>query len=154
MTIQASEIEFVYPILCFTTDGEIWSIQTPHQRMTCGYKTLSSGLQIGMDMVDASGRAWRVVSVQKIGYEAFRLRHIFSGLYPRLPVIDQAVESLPSPDFASVQERVCQHMDAFPGDFCEFPDDEAELSARKAEIRSTTSMAELDQALGIDAFYE
>ena len=40
------------------------------------------------------------------------------------------------------------------GDFCDFPDDEEQLSARKAEIRATTNMTELDQALGVDAFYE
>lgn len=154
MTVQASQTDFVYPILCFTTDGEIWSLQTPHQRMTCGLKTVQSDLQIGMDMVDSSGRAWRVVSVQKLGYEPFRLRHIFSSLYPRLLVIDQTLEPLPRPDFLTVQERACAHMDAFPGDFCEFPDDEAELSARKAEIRATNNLMELDQALGIDAFYE
>jgi len=154
MTVQASEVDFIFPILCFTTDGEVWSFQTQHQRMTCGHKTILSGLLLGMEMVDACGRSWRVLSVQKLGYEPFRLRHILSGLYPRLLLIDQTLESLPSPDFPVVQERVCKHMDAFPGDFCDFPDDEEQLNARKAEIRATTNMTELNQALGVDAFYE
>lgn len=144
---------FAFPILCFTTDEDIWSMNDESELTSCGPKTLEEGLQIGMTMVDANGARWRVLSVKPLGKVPFSLRS-FRLFAPRQIQIEHELAPEAPLSLDEVKTRVCASLDAFPLYWCEpseFPD---VLEERKAEIRSVNSIREIHEKLGLDFFAE
>ena len=145
--------DFAYPLLCFTKDGDVWAVSDEFELTTCGPQTLASGLQVGMDLVDAAGHCWRVKSVRHIGYPPLS-RRSFRPFLARLRRIEHEFESMPSLSLEEAQDRVCAALEAFPEYWCELEDKDTVLPERKADIRRTRSIAEIHDVLGLDSFGE
>ncbi len=141
--------EFTYPILCFTRDGDIWAVRTSFELTTCGPQTLADGVQLGMDLVDAAGASWRVISVTHVGYAPFSWRSIFR---PPLRLVEHVLEPGPAAALGDVKERVCGSLDAFPEYWCELADKDTVLEGIKAEVRAAQSIAAVHDVLGLDYF--
>jgi hypothetical protein len=141
----------VYPVLCFTQDGDVWAVRDEFDLTTCGPETLAKGIQIGMDVVDAAGSRWRVASVRHVGYPPLS-RRSFRLFQPPLRSIEHELEPMPALSLREVQERVCSSFDAFPEYWCELADKDVVLPELKAEVRATRSIAEIHDRLGVDCF--
>jgi hypothetical protein len=144
--------DFAFPILCFTADGDIWSMNDESELTSCGPKTLEDGLQIGMVMVDADGACWRVLSVKPLGKVPFSFRS-FRLFVPRQIRIEHelAPETM---SFDEIKAKVCASLDAFPLYWCEPSEFPEVIEDRKAEIRAVTSIREIHEKLGLDYFAE
>lgn len=140
---------FAFPLFCFTHDSDIWTVRDRFELTTCGPETLETNIQIGMAMVDLEGRTWKVIVVEHVGYAPFRWRKLFA---PRMKQVDHVLEAGPVWSLATVQDRVCASMDAFPEYFCEPSEFETVLVERKAEIRAAKSIADIHELIGPDYF--
>jgi hypothetical protein len=151
MTTPSDAVAFEFPIICFTSDGDMWAFDSPFELMSSGPVTLSEGTQIGMEMVEATGRSWRVVSVKRSGYVPFTWSRIFR---PRLFKVVHQLEPGPILSLAEVQARVCASFDAFPDYWRDDTTDEGAIPARKAELLAVKSIADIHSIVGFDYFAE
>ena len=145
--------DFAFPTLCFTKDGDVWAVRDEFELTTCGPQTLADGLQIGMDVVDTTGRCWRVKTVRHAGYPPLS-RRSFRLFLPPLRRIEHEFEPMPGLSLRDAQDRVCASLEAFPEYWCELEDKDAVLPERKADVRRTRSIAEIHDVLGLDCFGE
>jgi hypothetical protein len=65
--MKTAEANFHFPVLGFTPDKEIWGFPDLNRLTRCGPRTLKSGLQTGMELIDADGRRWIVRDVRRTG---------------------------------------------------------------------------------------
>ncbi len=143
----------VFPLLCFTKDGDVWAVRDEFELTTCGPQTLADGMQIGMDIVDAAGHCWRVKSVRHVGYPPLTWRS-FRPFLARLRRIEHEFEVMPGLTLEETQDRVCTALEAFPEYWCELEDKDSVLPERKDDVRRTRSIAEIHDVLGLDWFGE
>lgn len=150
---SAARPDFAFPILCFTADGDIWSMNDERELTCCGPKTLQDGVQIGMVLVDVKGDCWRVLSVRSLGKPPFSLRSL-RLFAPKLVRVQHEFAAEPRICLDEVKERVCKSLDAFPLYWCEPSEMPEGLEERKAEIRSVGCIREIHDKLGLDYFAE
>lgn len=151
MTTPSNTVKFEFPVVCFTGDGDMWGFDTPFELMSSGPRTFADGTQIGMEMVEATGRSWRVVSVERSGYVPFTWSRVFRQ---RLYRVIHQLEPGPTLSLAEVQARVCASFDAFPDYWRDDTTDETAIPARKAEVLAVKSIAEIHSIVGFDYFAE
>jgi hypothetical protein len=119
----------------------------------CGPKTLQDQVQIGMVLVDADGRSWRVLSVEPLGRPAFSLRSL-RLFAPKLVQVEHEFAPGPRISLDDVKARICESLDAYPLYWCEPSEMPEGLEERKAEVRSVESIREIHDKLGLDYFAE
>lgn len=56
--MRTGEIDWSYPLLGFTPDGDIWGSPDLEALTVCGPRTLKNNMQADMELVDADGRRW------------------------------------------------------------------------------------------------
>ena len=149
--MRTGEIEWKFPVLGFTPDGDIWGFPDQEALTVCGSKTLKDNMQADMELVDAAGQNWRVLSVRRTGAADTLLRRL-KFLGKRLWRIEHELEALPAVELAATLERVCKGMEANPGYWCVDEEDSDELQTRQAEVRAVTSFAGIHEVLGLDWF--
>ena len=101
--------------------------------------------QIGVELYDASGSAWRITGVDVV-------RKPWFGP----PVVEHQLESIPPLSLRELQERVCKWFDESPDDFFQGePGDNGDwievpelVEKAKVEIRATRSIAGIVQYFG------
>ena len=151
--MRTGDIDWKFPILGFTPDGDIWGFPDLEALTVCGPKTLKDNMQADMELVDAAGQSWRVLSVRRTGAaDTFLQRLMFLG--KRLWRIEHELEALPAVGLAATLERVCKGMEAFPGYWCVDEEDSDELQALQSKVRAVTSFAGVHEVLGLDWFAE
>lgn len=64
--INSSEITFEFPVVTIIAGGGRWIDRTLHALTRATSYQLKSGLLLGMEIIDASGRRWIVRSIRKI----------------------------------------------------------------------------------------
>jgi hypothetical protein len=153
--MNATEAGIRFPVIAFTADADMWGMSNLGALTSCGRQTLKDGLQIGMEIVDADGRRWVVRSVRRIGRNFSWLALLFLTTWSFR--IEQELDALEPMSLAEVQERVCASMIAHPENLePEYAHEEEDfariLPPRLAEVRATTSIAELYEILGLDTF--
>ncbi len=148
---QTSAPHFTYPILCISKNDDLWAIRSQSELTTCGPVTLANGIRVGVDMVDADGTCWRVLSVKHVGYAPFTMRSL-NPFLPALRVIEHEFEPMPRLSLGEVQERVCAALDAHPEYWCEWYNKDKILPERKGQIRSARSIADIHNLLDLDYF--
>ena len=147
--MKTSQLDLVFPVLGFTLDQDVWGFRNLRDLTTCGKQTLKKGMQDGMELVDADGRCWRVMRIEKLGPTGPWWTWLLGQPLFR---IAQEVEALPPLTLSEVQGRVCDAMLAHPDFWCEPEDRSSVLPARLEEVRSTTSIAGIHDVLGLDTF--
>ena len=143
--------EFVFPLLCFTREHEVYGIADDYELRLCGKRALDGGEQLGMEMIEPDGRSWRVVSVRHVGYAPFKWRY-HNWFAPPLRLVEHTYEPGPVLSLDDVKARMLAHIDAHPFIYCHFPDDAEELESAKAEVRPLDSIAALYEWVKPDAF--
>jgi hypothetical protein len=111
-------------------------------------------MQIGMELVEPSGRRWVVRSVRRLGRAGGLVSWLISSLLTASPQsrIEQELDALPALTLAETQARVCDAMKAHPEFWCEPDEFETVLPQRLAEVRATTRISQIHETLGLDTF--
>ena len=150
--MRTGEIDWSYPVLGFTPDGDIWGFPDLEALTVCGPRTLKNNMQADMELVEAEGRRWIVRSVRRTGRAGSLLRWVMFLGRP-LWRIEHELEAMAPVALAETLERVCACMETHPGDWCDDDEqDSPELQARQAEVRAVTSFRGIHEVLGLDWF--
>lgn len=152
-TMKTSEVELRFPVLGFTADLEIWGFPDLDRLTKCGPRTLRENLQIGMDLVDADGRRWRVRSVERTGRAGSWLSRLLFFIFgPPQSRIEHDLEALPPLSLQETQQRACAAMEAHAENYFDGDDRETEFEPRLAEVKRTKSIADIYVLLQPDTF--
>ena len=142
---------FVFPVLCFTKDGDIWGVADEFELTTCGPRTLARGVQEGMELVDAAGQCWQVKSIRQVGYAPFSWRS-FWLFQPRLSIIEHEFEPMTALSLEETQVRICKALDSHYEYWCSEAERTTRLLEMISEVRGARSIAEIHDVLGLDYF--
>lgn len=146
----SSEIDFRFPVLAFTPDREIWGFPDMDRLTRCGPRTLKEDAQKGMELVDASGRRWRVVSVRRTG----RAGSVLSLLWifgPPQSRIEQQLEVLSPISLEEVQQRSCDAMETSQIDYYG-EEGQAEYRSMLRRIKNARSIEKIYDLIQPDTF--
>lgn len=128
-------------------NGDMHGFPNVVSLMTNSEFKLKKRYAVGMELVDAHGRSWRVTSVMRIGREWSLLKHAFMRLVANPPIrIDYALETLPDVDFDRVKERCCIDVERQVADLAELPEDGPAAAARLRDLvqKATTAQEVYD----------
>ena len=148
--MRSSEVEFRFPVLGFTPDREIWGFPDLDRLTKCGPRTLKDNAQSGMELIDAGGRRWRVLSIRRVG----RAGSVLSLLWifgPPQSRIEQELVSLQALSLAEVQQRTLDAMEFFKADYYG-EDGQAEYRSTLEKIREARSISDIYDLLQPDTF--
>jgi hypothetical protein len=148
--MKSTEVSFQFPVLGFTTDGEIWGFPDLNRLTKCGPRTLRDNMQDGMELIDADGRRWRVRSITRTG-RAGGWWTMFSPFGPSQWRIEQDLEPMAPVALAEVQRRACAAMEGLAQDYMD-GDDRSELDGTLGKVRRTTTIGEIYPLLNPDTF--
>jgi hypothetical protein len=111
-------------------------------------------MQKDLELIDSSGRRWKVTGVRRLGRSRPFLPWLFWTLLTATPnySIEQDLEPLEPLTLDEVKERVCASMRAHPEFSCDDPESKRELSQRLNEVRRVKKIARIDEVLGLDTF--
>lgn len=147
--MKTTEVDFRFPVLGFTPDGEIWGFADLNTLTSVGPRTLKGDMQAGMELVDAKGRRWAVRSIRKLGRGEPLLMWLLSALLStRQYRIEQELEPLEPLSLDEVKARVLESIEATAWDY----GGEDELKPLLAKVRSAKSIAAIHKPLGLDSF--
>jgi hypothetical protein len=145
--VKSSDVEFAYPVLGITPDSDLWAFCDKGEMTTCGKLTLQDDMQKDMDLIDAQGGSWRVVSLLRLG--GVGLSYGLSCFLAGVSRVEHDLRPLPRVNLEDVKARVCACMAARPEDWI-WPD--VGLPERLAEVEAVTSIAGIHEVLGLDHF--
>jgi hypothetical protein len=153
--MKTAEAGFRFPVLGFTPDQEMWGFQDLDTLTSCGPRTLKHNLQVGMELIDADGRRWRVRSVKRIGRaEPVGLWLLSMLLSTPQSRIEHDLERLEPVALAEVQERACVSVNMFSEGYCADDEREEILEPLLVRIRSSHDIAGVHEGLGLDSFQD
>jgi hypothetical protein len=147
----SSEAGFSFPVLGFTPDRENWGFPDLDRLTKCGPRTLRENMQNGMELIDASGRRWQVLSIRRTG-RAGSVLSLLPGFGPPQSRIEQELEELPGVSLTEAQQRARESLKTFRSDYTGFDGDEAEFSSLLERVGQTRSITELYELLQPDTF--
>lgn len=152
--MRSSEAGFEFPLLGISSDKDLWGFPDARRLGVCGPRTLLDDMQVGMELVEPSGRRWVVRSVRRLGRAGGLVSWMVSSLLTAKPQsrIEQELDALPSVSLEEVQDRVCEAMEAHPEFWCEPAEFETVLRQRVAQVRATTQIRQIHEVLGLDTF--
>lgn len=149
--MKTGEANFHFPVLGFTLDLQIWGFQDLDRLTKCGPRTLKNDTQIGMELIDADCRRWKVRSVRRTG----RAGSFFSLLLPFGPPqsrIEHDLEPMKAVAFEEVRRRVCMAMEAHDEDYFQGDERETEFEPLLSAVRAACAVGEVYDVLQPDTF--
>lgn len=149
--MKTGEANFRFPVLGFTSDLNIWGFQDLDRLTRCGPRTLRDETQIGMELVDADGRRWKVRSVRRTG----RAGSILSLLLPFGPPqsrIEHDLEDMETLSIDEVRRRVCAALEAHADNYFEGDERETDFEPFLSAVRAAGSVGEIYERLQPDTF--
>lgn len=149
--MKSIDVNFQFPVLAFTPDRENWGFPDMDRLTRCGPRTLKENMQDGMELIEADGRRWRVLSIHRTG-RAGSILSLVPGFGPPQSRIEQELEELPRTSLTEVQQRARASVETFRADYTGFDGDGAEYRSLLERISQTRSIAELNKLLQPDTF--
>lgn len=149
--MKSSEAGLSFPVLGFTPDRENWGFPDLDRLTKCGPRTLKEGMQNGMELVDANGERWRVLSVRRIGRTG-SLLDLLPGFGPQQSRIEQELEQMPTLSLSEVQQTTRKSLETFKSDYMGFERDEDEFNSLLEKVSDARSVAELYILIQPDTF--
>lgn len=152
--MKTHEVDFKFPVLGFTPNGELWGFPDLNTLTSCGPRTLRQNLEADMELVDASGQRWIVRSLRRTGrgegLALWLISHLISTPQSR---IEHELDPMSPVSLDEVKARVCESMELHPGYYPDADAPEEEEARRElASVRSAKSIAEIQDILGPDSF--
>jgi hypothetical protein len=148
--MSSSEVGFSFPVLGFTPDRENWGFPDLNRLTKCG-PTLKENKQVGMELIDADRRRWRVVAIRRTG-RAGSILSLVPGFGPPQFRIEQDLEELPPVSLAEARRMARESVETFRSDYTGFEGDEAEFSLLLEKVDQASSIAELYAVIQPDTF--
>jgi hypothetical protein len=145
--MKSSEAKFSFPVLGFTPDRENWGFRDLDRLTRCGPRTLREHMQDGMELIDANGRRWRVLSFRRTG-RAGSIFSLLPGFGPPQSRIEHELEELSSVSLKEIQQRTRESLQLFKSDY----GDDEEFSSLFESIDKADSIAKLYGLLQPDTF--
>jgi len=151
--MKTADVEFEFPVLGFTPDGEMWGFPDRNSLTSCGPRTLKLDMERDMELVDGQGRRWVVRSIQRIGLGYPLVRWLFWSLLstPQYRIEHDLEEATPLP-FEEVRRRAVTYLEGHWEDYCAEDEREEVLVPLLARLHSSSSAAEVFELLGLDSF--
>lgn len=149
--MKTGEANFRFPVLGFTSDLNIWGFQDLDRLTRCGPRTLRDETQIGMELIDADRRRWKVRSVRRTG----RAGSILSLLLPFGPPqsrIEHDLEDMETLSIDEVRRRVCAALEAHADNYFEGDERETDFEPLLSAVRAAGSVGEIYERLQPDTF--
>ncbi len=148
--MNSSEIKFTYPVLGFSSDGDLYGFPDLDRLTKCGPRTLEDRWHIGMELVDDRLKRWRVLSVRRTGRAGSLLGLLWIFGPPQSRVEFELVD-MPPISMKEVQERACKAMEHQKEDYYG-EDGQKEYEDTLKNIGETNSARELYNLLNPDTF--
>lgn len=148
--MKSSDVDFKFPVLAFTPDREIWGFPDMDRLTRCGPRTLKDDAQAGMELIDAKGRRWRVLSIRRTGRAGSLLSLLWIFGQPQSR-IEQELEPMPPATLSEVQERACIAMESSREDYYG-EEGQAEYRSTLKKIEKARSIARIYDLLQPDTF--
>lgn len=152
--MRSIDAEVAFPLLGISADKDVWGFADLRELTTCGPRTIRDRMQDGMELIDANGQRWRVVSVRSLGRAGSVWTRWLMTLLTAVPQyrIEQTLEDLGRVELAYAQAKACEALEAHPDFWCDDDERDTVLPRRLAEVRSTTSIAGIHEVLELDTF--
>jgi hypothetical protein len=151
--MKTADAGLVFPVVGFAPDMEIWGFPDLNALTSCGPRTLKEDLARGMELVDATGRRWRVIHVRRIGHAGPLWRWLIDAILSTPQNrIEHDLESLDPLTLSDVQERCCEVVTVRASDWWDEPEQDVEIPRLLASVRATKTISELPELLGLDTF--
>lgn len=151
--MKTSEVDFQFPVLGITLDKDIWAFPDRNTLTSCGPDTLRDHKEDGMELVDASGRRWRVESILRTGRARSWLRSLIDRLISTPQSrIEHDLTALTPMTLDEVKARVCASMEAFPQYYTDSYEKDAVVDERMMSVRSAEKISDIPDILGLDSF--
>jgi hypothetical protein len=152
--MKTHQVDFKFPVLGFTPNGELWGFPDLNTLTSCGPRTLRQNLEANMELVDASGQRWIVRSVRRTGraegLALWLISHLISTPQSR---IEHDLDPMAPVSLDEVKARVCESMELHPGFYRDSGAlEEEELQRELTSVRSAKSISEIQDILGPDSF--
>jgi hypothetical protein len=150
----STEIEFEFPLLGISSDADLWGFPDARSLSICGPRTVRENMQVGMELIEPSGRRWVVRSVRRRGRAGNLLSWMVTAVLSGVPQsrIEHEVEAMPSAKLADVKQRVVNAMRMHPDFWCEPDEFDTVLPQRLAEVQAIRAIREVHDILGLDTF--
>lgn len=148
--MKTAQADFVFPVMAFTTDLDIWGFPDLDRLTKCGSRTLKEGMQLGMEIIDSQGRRWAVRNVRRIGRTGSLMMVLLT--FKSQSRIEHELEILPPISLEETKARVAEAIKAHPDFWGAWGDNDAEIPEILAGVRATTSFTQLYGNLGLDTF--
>ena len=152
--MNTSDANLSFPVLGLSPDNDVWGFPDLRSLTTCGPRTLSNKMQDRLELVDADGRRWRVISVRSTGRAGPVMTRWITALLTGAPQfrVEHELEALQPLSLQQVQARVCEAIEAHPDFWCEDDERSTVLPERLAEVRGTSAIGDIQEVLGLDTF--
>ena len=152
--MKTNDVDFVFPVLAFMPDNEVWGFKDINTLTSCGPRTLKDNSQVGLELIDARGHRWIVRSFRRVGPAESFVRSVFTALLTARPQsrIEHELEAVEPVVLAQVQDRACASLEAFAQDYCLEDERDTVLAALIADVKLTKQIAEIYELLGPDTF--
>ena len=148
--MKSGDADFVFPVLGFTPDGDIWGFPDLDRLTRCGPRTLRDNSQNGMELIDAKGRCWRVTAIRRTGRAGSWLSLLWM-FGPPQSRIEQDLEVRPDVSLEDVQARASAAMKLGKEDYYG-KDGQAEYRSTLRKIGRARSIEKLYELLAPDTF--
>jgi len=148
--MNSSDINFTYPVLGFSSDGDLYGFPDLDRLTKCGPRTLRDAWYNGLELVEADLKRWRVLSVRRTGRAGSLLRLLWIFGPPRSRV-ELELENMAPILMDEVQERACKAMEIMKEDYYG-EEGQKEYEDTLKNIRKAPSVATLYGLLNPDTF--
>ena len=149
----STQVDFKFPVIGFTPDAEIWGFPDRKSLTTCGARTISESLPVGMQLIDGSGQQFRVLALRKEGRAEALIPWLISSLLSGKSYrIEYDLEPQGTITLDEIRARACASLEAFPQDYCAEDKRETVLLPLIASVRAASDAREIFELLGLDSF--
>ena len=152
--MKTTDIQFQYPVLGFTPDGDMWAFPDWNSLTSVGRLTLKNNKQDGMELISADGRRWRVKSIRRVGRAGPLMKWFVMGLLAGFQSrIEHDLEEMEPVTLGEIHDRTCAHVEQFWEYYVEFEENRnAEVAERLNGIRKASNFSQILDVLGLDSF--
>lgn len=149
--MKTEEIALKFPVLGFTADLDIWGFQDLDRLTRCGPRTLKEDMQSGMELIDAGGRRWRVVSIRRTG-RAGSVLSLIPGFGPPQSRIEHELEALEPVSIEEVRRRARVALEAHSAEDYYGDDGQADFRKLLASVARAKGIARIYDLIQPDTF--
>jgi hypothetical protein len=146
---------FDFPILGFGADGDLGGFPSLEEFRRCDERGLKTRREVGLVLVDDSGRTWTITDVRPHGLQGSGLQRALARVFTsfRIHTVEYTLEPGDTLSLEEIKSRVCAAIDKYPGMYFDDGAIDPETGARldideflgrmKARVHRAKDMSEM-----------